>query len=57
MPEILEWKYQRNNSMLKRHHVYICPKCDREVEVKENFCPRCGGCFSKSAYKKYHGEE
>ena len=34
--EFLEWKYQRNNSMLKRHHVYICPKCDREVEVKEN---------------------
>ncbi len=55
--EFLEWKYQRNNSMLKRHHVYICPKCDREVEVKENFCPRCGNCFNKSAYEKYHGKE
>ena len=54
--KINEWIYQRNNAMLNRHHVYVCPKCGREVNVKENFCPKCGACFNLAAYKRYHGE-
>lgn len=55
--KVATWKYKRYPNGSKKHHCYVCPRCEREVDNKENFCPTCGKCFSKAAYEKYKDEE
>lgn len=51
--DVGSWIYQRANAPIARHHWYVCPRCDKMVEQRENFCPRCGLVTNIDAYKKY----
>ena len=52
-----EWIYVKGNSPVSKHHWYVCPRCAKTVDMKENFCPKCGLVMNKVALDTYNKKE